>query len=113
MQRQIYEVYAKVVDANGNYNTLTGYPKVFDSHHYNDDVNKTLLRATGEFASTWSGFCTREDRQLQLVILMTADGLIIDRKVIGQIADLPDPIIPEPTPEPEDEPEDEPEEPGE
>lgn len=95
MQRQIYEVYAKVVDANGTYNTLSGYPKVFDSRHYDNDIHKTLLRATGEFASTWSEFCTREDRQLQMVLLMTADGLIIDRKTVGAIADLPDPEEPE------------------
>lgn len=90
MKRQIYEVYAKVVDASGTYNTLSGYPKVFDSHVYNDDINKTLMRATGEFASTWGAMCLREDRQLQTVLLMTAEGFIIDKKVIGQIADLED-----------------------
>lgn len=90
MKRQIYEVYAKVVDASGAYNTLSGYPKVFDSRVYNDDIDKTLMRATGEFASTWGAMCLREDRQLQTVILMTAEGFIIDKKVIGQIADLED-----------------------
>lgn len=90
MKRQIYEVYAKVVDASGTYNTLSGYPKVFDSHIYNDDIDKALMRATGEFASTWGAMCLREDRQLQTVLLMTAEGFIIDKKVIGQIADLED-----------------------
>lgn len=91
MKRQIFEVYAKVVDGSGAYNTLSGYPKSFDSHVYNDDVEKALMRATGEFASTWGAMCLREDRQLQTVILMSADGFIIDKKVIGQIDDLPDP----------------------
>lgn len=90
MKRQIYEVYAKVVDGSGAYNTLSGYPKVFDSKTYGNDIDKTLMRATGEFASTWGAMCLREDRQLQMVLLMTAEGFIIDKKVIGQIADLPD-----------------------
>ena len=90
MKRQIFEVYAKVVDANGTYNTLSGYPKSFDSHNYDDNVDKALMRATSEFASTWGTMCLREDRQLQTVILMSADGFVIDRKVIGKIEDLPD-----------------------
>lgn len=90
MKRQIYEVYAKVIDGSGAYNTLSGYPKTFDSRLYNNDIDKTLMRATGEFASTWGAMCLREDRQLQMVMLMTADGFVIDKKVIGQIADLPD-----------------------
>lgn len=49
MIRTIYEVYAKVVDANGAYNTLTGYPKTFDSRSYGGDTEKTLQRAKGEF----------------------------------------------------------------
>ena len=90
MKRQIYEVYAKVVDGSGAYNTLSGYPKVFDSRTYNNGINKTLMRATGEFATTWGALCLREDRQLQMVLLMTADGFVIDKKVIGEIVDLPD-----------------------
>ncbi len=90
MKRQIYEVYAKVVDGSGAYTTLSGYPKAFDSRNYNNDIDKTLMRATGEFANTWGAMCLREDRQLQMVMLMTADGFVIDKKVIGQIADLPD-----------------------
>ena len=90
MKRQIFEVYAKVMDANGNYNTLNGYPKVFDSHSYNDDIDKALRRATGAFASCWSDMCAVDNRQLQMVMLMSADGFVIDKKVIGAIADLPE-----------------------
>ena len=90
MKRSIFEVYAKIVDANGSYNTLSGYPKVFDSRNYDNDVDKALMRATGEFATTWGTMCTRDDRQLQMVMLMSADGFVIDKKVIGAIADLPD-----------------------
>ena len=99
MTRVIYEVYAKVVDANGSYNTLTGYPKTFDSRSYSGDTEKTLRRAKGEFHDTFGDMCKRDDRQLQTVILMTAAGQIIDRQTIGKIADDPDP---EPTPESEE-----------
>lgn len=91
MQRQIFEVYAKVVDSNGAYNTLTGYPKAFDSQNYNNDIDKTLKRAQGEFSETWGAMCKRDDRQLQTVILMTADGFVLDKKSDGAIAALPDP----------------------
>ena len=87
-KRNIFEVYAKIVDANGAYNTLSGYPKTFDSRNYDDDIDKTLKRATGEFSEVFGAFCKRDDRQLQTVILMSADGFIIDKKSIGEIADV-------------------------
>lgn len=90
MKRQIFEVYAKVVDSTGAYNTLSGYPKVFDSHLYDDNIDKALKRATGEFCETFGAMCKNDARQLQTVILMSADGFVIDRKNIGEIADLPD-----------------------
>lgn len=91
MVRNIYEVYAKVVDSNGTYNTLSGYPKVFDSRNYNNDMDKTLQRAKGEFHETLGAMCKRDDRQLQTVILMSADGFIVDACAIGAIAEIPDP----------------------
>ena len=102
MTRAIYEVYAKVVDANGAYNTLSGYPKVFDSRSYSNDPAKALQRAKGEFHETFGAMCKRDDRQLQVVLLLTADGRQVDRQTIGAIAPDPDP---EPEPEPEQEPE--------
>ena len=98
MQRQIFVVSASVVDANGTFNTLNGYPKTFDSKNYGNDIEKTRLRAEGEYSETYGAFCKRDDRQLQTVMLMSADGFVIDTKHIGKIADLPDP---EPEPEPE------------
>lgn len=93
MIRKIYEVYAKVADANGTYNTLSGYPKVFDSKTYNHDTDKALARAKAEFYNTLGAMYTRDDRQLQTVILMAADGFIIENKSIGALAVLPDPAI--------------------
>lgn len=90
MQRVIYEVYAKVVDANGSYNTLTGYPKVFDSKNYGGDQIKTRQRAEGEFHECIGAMCKNDTRQLRSVILMSADGFVLDKYSIGRIADLPD-----------------------
>ena len=102
MIRNIYEVYAKVVDANGAYNTLSGYPKVFDSRSYNNSPDLALKRARGEFYETIGAMCKRDDRQLQTVSLMTAAGQVIDRQALGAIAPDPDPES-EPEPEPEGE----------
>ena len=90
MKRQIFEVYAKVVDATGAYNTLSGYPKSFDSRSYNGDIEKTLKRATGEFSDTFGAMCKNDTRQLQTVILMSADGFVLRKETIGKIADDPD-----------------------
>ena len=88
MKREIYEVYAKVVDANGTYNTLSGYPKTFDSKNYDNDLDKTLLRARGEFHETFGAMCKRDDRQKQFVILLRSDGLTIDSQYVGELAEV-------------------------
>lgn len=94
MKRQIFEVHKKVLGASvGGYVPMSsGYPKVFDSHAatYSDDVEAALLAATGAFASAWSEICTTPNRDMQVVILMTADGFVLDKKVVGAIPDLPD-----------------------
>ena len=100
MQRQIFIVDATVVDANGTYNHLSGYPKNFDSRSYGNNIDKTKRRAEGDMSEAWGAMCKVDTRQLQTVTLATADGFQIDRKSMGQIADLPDPE-PEPEPEPE------------
>lgn len=91
MRREIYEVYAKVIDANGSYNTLSGYPKTFDSRSYNGDIEKTLRRAEGEFSDTWGAMCKRDDRQVQLVMLLSAEGMLLDMKRYGEIQEDEDP----------------------
>lgn len=98
MQRQIFIVYASIVDANGSFANLSGYPKTFDSHNYGDDIDKAQRRAIGDMSETFGAMCKRDDRQLQTVMVTTADGFPIEKKSIGKIADLPDP---EETNEPE------------
>lgn len=91
MQRTIYEVNAKIVDANGTYNTLSGYPKTFDSRNYDNDTTKAHRRAMGEFHDTFGAMCKRDDRKMQMVMLMTADGRVLERQVLGEVPDEPDP----------------------
>ena len=88
MKREIYEVYAKVVDSNGAYNTLSGYPKVFDSRSYDNDTDKALRRAEGEFHDTLGAMYKRDDRQVQTVLLLRSDGLIIDYTSIGELEEI-------------------------
>lgn len=98
MARNIFIVNAYVVDANGTFNVLSGYPKNFDSNTYNYDVDKALKRAQGELSEVWGAMCKRDDRQLQVVTLTQANGQLIDRKSDGFLVD---PVIPEPEEEPE------------
>lgn len=89
MQREIFEVYAKIVDANGAYNTLTNYPKVFDSKNYNDDIEKARQRAEGEWHECCGAMCKRDDRQLQVAMMIRAsDGVMLACKTYGAIAEV-------------------------
>lgn len=85
MARRIYEVYAKVVDANGNYNTLNGYPKSFDSRNFEDDVEKTLNRARAEYYSTLGQMYLATTRKYQMILLISTRGDIVDLATIGSI----------------------------
>ena len=100
MPRNIFRVEAWIVDSNGTFNVLTGYPKNFDSNNYEGDTEKALKRATGDFSEVWGAFCKRDDRQMQVVVLQQANGQIIDRKSMGGFVE-PEPVIEE---EPEVEP---------
>ena len=95
MKRQIFEVHKKVLGTSvGGYVPMaSGYPKVFDSHAttYADNIDAALVAATGAFATAWAEICsTAATRDMQAVILMTADGFILDKKIVGAIPDLPD-----------------------
>lgn len=95
MKRQIFEVHKKALGSSvGGYVPMaSGYPKVFDSHAtaYGDNIDAALLAATAAFATAWSEICsTAANRDMQAVILMTADGFILDKKVVGKIPELPD-----------------------
>lgn len=99
MKREIYEVTAKVVDANNAYNNLTGYPKSFDSHQNSDDLNKTFAKASASYHEAVSAGYTAmaSGRPLTVVsLLRISDGQQLEKEKIGKINEYPDP---EPEPE--------------
>ena len=85
--REIFEVYAKIVDANGTYNTLSGYPKIFDSKNYDNNIGKAYNRALGDYHEVLGTMYKRDDRQVQMaMILRVSDGLQIEYMTIGKMA---------------------------
>lgn len=92
MQRQIFEVQSKTYSqfVGGYVSNLSGYPKTFDSHSYNDDIDLTLKKAQGAFAQAWSDACKIDNREIQTILLITIDGVILEKKVIGKLEDIPD-----------------------
>lgn len=92
IKREIYQVLANIVDANGTFNALSGYPKIIDSKHYNNDLEKTRQRAYGEYHEVLAAMCKIDSRQLQIAsIIRVSDNLQIALECMGQLADLPDP----------------------
>lgn len=85
--REIFIVTAHIVDANGTFNVLDGYPKKFDSQNYGGDIEKTRRRAEGDFSEVWGAMCKRDDRMIQTVILQTVGGTQIDYKTSGGFPD--------------------------
>lgn len=90
-ERQIFVVSAYIVDANGSYSVPTGYPKEFDSKHYDNDVEKTKRKADGDASTVWAGMCNSDaGRQLQMVNLQTVEGYTISGypKCLGALAEV-------------------------
>ena len=94
MKREIYEVNAKVVDASGGYNNLTGYPKSFDSHQNSDNLDTAKNKAYSSYADACSAgyLAANSGRPLTIVTLTrVSDGLQIEKTNIGNMPELPDP----------------------
>lgn len=92
MRREIYKVHAEIVDANGTYNALTGYPKVYDSRSYDNNIDKTLQRARGGWHEALEAMAKIDTRQVQFAYITRAsDGLQIELEKLGELAELPDP----------------------
>lgn len=83
MARQIFKVDAFIVDANGTYNMLSGYPKIFDSRSYGDNIEKAQRRAEGDMCEAWGTMCKVDTRQIQTVVLSSIDGFQIERRTMG------------------------------
>lgn len=81
--RNIFIVNAFIVDANGTFNHLDGYPKKFDSKNYNDDVDIARKRAEGDMSEVWGAMCKVDTRQIQTVTLIDVFGNTLEKKSMG------------------------------
>ena len=114
MKREIFEVHLAYVNGDGfhasdpNVNN-TNYPVVVDSKNYDNDVEKARRVAYGKLGAAESWLSTRDNQISYAYIIRVSDGVQIEKRMFGKLADLPDP---EPAPE-ETEPEAEPVEGGE
>lgn len=114
MKREIFEVHLAYVNEDGyhasdpNVNN-TNYPVVVDSKNYDGDIEKARRIAYGKLGAAESWLSTRDNQISYAYIIRVSDGVQIEKRMFGKLADLPDP---EQTPE-ETEPEAEPVEGGE
>ena len=83
MARQVFIVDAHIIDANGTFNFVNGYPKTFDSRNYQGDIDKTKRRAEGDMSEAWGAMCKVDTRQIQTVSLSTVDGFQIEYRTMG------------------------------
>ena len=83
MARQIFMVDAFIVDANGTFNRLSGYPKNFDSKNYGGDIETAHRRAEGDMSEIWCAMCKVDSRWIQTVTLSTVDGFQLEKRTMG------------------------------
>ena len=92
MTQEIFVVHAQIVDANGTFNELDGYPKAFKSTNYDNDIVKAKNRATAEWHDVMGIFGKRDDRQVQSAfIVRISDGAFIASGQYGALPEIPDP----------------------
>lgn len=92
MKQEIYVVYAHIVDANGTFNMLNGYPKSFKSANYNNSIETAQKRALGEYYEAMGAFAKRDDRQVQTAfVVQVSNGIVIAGSTYGGLPELPDP----------------------
>ena len=90
MERQIYLVDAYIVDSNGTFNHLDGYPKKFDSNSYQNDPDKAKKRAEGDMSEAWGAMCKNDVRQIQTVTLTDVFGFQVEKRSMGKFP-IPEP----------------------
>lgn len=89
MEQEIFALYAHIVDANGTFNLLNGYPKSFKSASYGDDVEKAQKRAIGEWHEVMGTFAKRDDRQVQTAfVVRVSNGVVIASGSYGELPTL-------------------------
>lgn len=86
--RNIFIVNAFIVDANGTFANMSGYPKTFDSKNYSDNVDTAKKRAEGDLSEQWGAMCKRDDRMIQTVTLEDVSGNVFERKSMGNFPEV-------------------------
>ena len=99
MARNIFKVNATVLDANGNFSTVSGFPKVFDSDNYGGNTITALRRAKAAYHTQLGLNYAVDGRQMQTVTIEQANGQLVNRESEGNFPPDPEPE-PEPAPEP-------------
>lgn len=96
MTQEIFVVHAQIVDANGAFHSLDGYPKAFKSTVYDNNIEKARQRAMGDYYDAMGAFGKRDDRQIQTAFVMRmSNGAFIANAQFGTLPDIPDPEPPE------------------
>lgn len=85
--RNIFIVDAHIVDANGAFHYMDGYPKTFDSKNYSDDVDKAKKRAEGDASGQWSAMCKQDTRLIQIVTMSDIFGNVFIRNSMGDFSE--------------------------
>ena len=81
--RNIFIINAQIVDENGTFHNLDGFPQLVDSNSYQGDTAKALKRADGIFSEAWGAMCKVDTRLIQTVTLTDVHGAQLDRKTTG------------------------------
>lgn len=109
MKREIFEVHLAYVNAAGFHASdpnvdNTAYPVVVDSTTYDGDIEKARRIAYGKLGKAESWLSTRDNQIAYAYIIRVSDGVQIEKRMFGTLADLPDPEPETPEEEPTEEP---------
>ena len=84
--RALYLVYAAYIGSNGNFATLTGYPKTFDSNSYGEDTELTRKRAYADYHEALGAMGKVDTRQEQIAMIIDMEtGMQIESFKIGDL----------------------------
>ena len=83
MARSIFIVNATQVNAQGQFSTVSGFPKTFDSNSYNNDTDKALRRAKAAFHAQCAENYAVDGKIMQTVTLTKVNGQMIMRDSEG------------------------------
>lgn len=97
MKRDIYEIHIAYVNDNGFHASdpnVNGhqYPIVVDSINNNNDPELALRKARGYLGEAEKYLANQSDHQIDYAyIIRVSDGVQIEKRLFGRLADLPDP----------------------